>query len=281
MRQVSKAQRLPACAHKGMSRNFPAMKRLIPATFAATALLSVATPATLTAQDSALPGVAVLERMRQAYDGKWYNTLTFIQRTIIERPGAKADTTIWYETILGSRLRIDVGSPSAGMGMLYTADSTYVVRGGVLARALPNGNPFLPLIQGVYLQPVAQTAREIAAFGVDLSKATTGTWDGRRVDIVGASSTTDTTSAQFWVDDLNLVVRVLGTLKGMGNADVRIGGYERLGQAWLGTKVSIIQNGRTQIEEYSDWKAGMPVSPELFDLTRWMTAPHWAPKKPQ
>jgi hypothetical protein len=264
-----------------MSRNFPAMKRLISATLAASTLFSMAATAPLSAQSSALPGVAVLERMRKAYDGKWYKTLTFVQRTIIERPGAKADTTTWYETLLGARLRIDVGFPSAGMGMLYTADSTYVMRQGILARATPTGNPFLPLIMGVYLQPVAQTARELGAFGIDVSKATVGSWEGRRVDIVGASSTADTTSAQFWVDDLNLVVRVLGTLRGMGNADVRIGGYERLGPAWLGTKVSIIQSGRTQVEEYTDWKANPAVSPELFDLTKWTTAPHWAPKKPQ
>jgi hypothetical protein len=257
------------------------MKRLIPATIAAATLLTLAAPLAISAQASALPGVAILERMRKTYDGKWYNTLTFIQRTIIERPGAKADTTIWYETVMGSRLRIDVGSPSSGTGMLYTADTTYVVRAGVLARTVPSGNPFLPLIMGVYLQPVTQTARELGAFGVDVSKATVGSWEGRRVDIVGASSTADTTSAQFWVDDLNLVVRVLGTLKGMGNADVRIGGYERVGPAWLGTKVSIIQSGRTQVEEYSDWKAGVTISPELFDLTKWTTAPHWAPKKPQ
>lgn len=257
------------------------MKRLIPATFAAAALFSLASPTTLIAQANALPGVTVLERMRKAYDGKWYNTLTFIQRTIVERPGAKADTTIWYETVMGSRLRIDVGSPANGQGMLYTPESTYVVRGGALARAIPSGNPFLPLIMGVYLQPVAQTAREVGAFGIDVSKATVGSWEGRRVDIVGASSTSDTTSAQFWVDDLNLVVRVLGSLRGMGNADVRIGGYERVGPAWLGTRVSIIQSGRTQVEEYSDWKAGATVSPELFDLTKWTTAPHWAPKKPQ
>jgi hypothetical protein len=234
-------------------------------------------PAVLGAQD---PGARILERMRAAYDGKWYNTLTFVQRTIIERPGAKPDTTIWYETVQGTTLRIDVGDPALGNGMLYTPDSTLVVRGGNLTRSIGSGNPFLPLIMGVYLKPVAQTAKELSAFGVDVSRATTGTWEGTRVDIVGASSPTDTTSAQFWVDDRNLVVRVLGTLRGMGNADVRIGGYERIGAAWLGTRVSIIQNGRTQVEEYSEWKAGIPLSAELFDVTKWKSAPHWAPKKP-
>jgi hypothetical protein len=259
-------------AFQGTHRNFPAMTR--------NRLLFAFLFLPFAAEAQASPGVAVIERMRRAYEGKWYNTLTFVQRTIIERPGQKSDTTTWYESVMGTKLRIDVGDPSLGNGMLYSPDSTLVMRGGALVRSVGSGNPFLPLIMGVYLKPAEQTAREIAAFGVDVSKATTGTWEGGPVTIVGSASPDDTKSAQFWVDDRNLVVRVLGTLRGMGDADVRIGGYERVGNAWLGTRVSIIQNGRTQVEEYSDWKAGIALSPDLFDPSKWTSAPHWAPKKP-
>jgi hypothetical protein len=238
-------------------------------------------PCVAEAQTDVPPGYAAVERMRRAYEGKWYNTLTFVQLTIIERPNTKPDTTIWYETVQGSRLRIDIGDPALGNGMLYTPDSTVIVRNGAVARAVPSGNPFLPLIMGVYLQPAAQTAKELEAFGFDLSRTTTGTWEGRPVTIVGAASTSDTTSAQFWVDDRQLVVRVWGTVRGMGAADVRIGAYERIGAAWLGTRVSIIQAGRTQVEVYQDWKTGINLSPKFFDLNDWKGAPHWAPRKPQ
>lgn len=234
--------------------------------------------ASASAQES--PGVAALERMRKAYDGKWYNTLTFVQRTITAQSGAKPDTTIWYETVIGSRLRIDVGDPALGNGMLYTPDSTYIVRGGTLARAIPSGNPFLPLIMGVYLQPAERTARELAAFGFDLSKATTGTWQGAPVTIVGAASSADTISAQFWVDARSLVVRVIGNVRGTGGMAVEISGYERAGNAWLGTRVTMSSATRSQVEEYSDWKVGVAVSPLLHDLKAWMTAPHWVGKRP-
>lgn len=226
------------------------------------------------------PGVAVLEQMRKAYEGKWYNTLTFVQRTITAQPGAKPDTSIWYETVIGSRLRIDIGDPALGNGMLYTPDSTYVMRGGALARTIPSGNPFLPLIMGVYLQPAERTARELAAFGFDFSRATTGTWQGAPVTIVGAAAPTDTTSAQFWVDSRNLVVRVIGNVRGIGGMAVEIGGYERAGNGWLGTRVTMSSATRSQVEEYSDWKVGLPIAPALLDLTQWKTAPHWAGKRP-
>lgn len=245
----------------------------------ATFLALIALATTASAQQS--PGVAVLERMRKAYEGKWYNTLTFVQRTITGQPGAKPDTTIWYETVIGSRLRIDVGDPALGNGMLYTPESTYVMRGGALARAIPSGNPFLPLIMGVYLQSADRTARELSAFGFDFSKATTGMWQGVPVTIVGAASPSDSTSAQFWVDSRNLVVRVIGNVRGTGGMAVEIGGYERVGSGWLGTRVTMANATRSQVEEYSDWKVGMPIAPALHDLAQWKTAPHWAGKRPE
>ena len=34
-----------------------------------------------------------------------------------------------------------------------------------------------------------------------------------------------------------------------------------------------------QTEEYSDWKVDAPLSPALFDISTWSTAPHWAKQK--
>jgi hypothetical protein len=244
--------------------------------FVRACLVWFAVPVAAYPQSTSEPRLMVLERMRAAYAGKWYTTLTFTQRTVVTGGAAKPDSMTWYESISGTRLRIDIGDPSLGNGMLYTPDSTYIVRNGQVTRAAAGGNPFLPLIQGVYIQPVAQTVRELKTFGFDLTRMTTGTWEGRRVVIVGASSVSDSTSAQFWVDDRNLVVRVLGAIVGSPRADIRIGGYVKVGEAWLGTRLSIIMSNRTQMEEYDSWRANVPLSPELFDLSRWKSAPHWA-----
>jgi hypothetical protein len=59
--------------------------------------------------------------------------------------------------------------------------------------------------------------------------------------------------------------------------DVHLGGYERVGQGWLATKVSMSSGGvPMQIEDYSNWKVDQPVSGKLFDLASWTSAPHWA-----
>jgi YVTN family beta-propeller protein len=121
-------------------------------------------------------GAAVLERMRAAYDDKWYHTLTFVQKTTVHRPDGTQDVSTWYESLRhtperGTQLRIDIGDPAAGNGMLFTANSTWVMRDGKLAATRDDGNEFLPLIEGVYVQPVERTISELSGMNVDLPAA--------------------------------------------------------------------------------------------------------------
>jgi hypothetical protein len=233
---------------------------------------------------SAMAGVAVLEQMRSAYEGRWYRTLTFVQRTGIIRNGQRVEQT-WYESVrqtaARTELRIDVDDVVAGNGVLTTADSTWRMRGGAIAAAQEGGNEFLPLIMGVYLQPVAQTAREIAASGVDLSRVRQGQWRGRAVTVVGAAEGSDTTSAQFWVDtERQVIVRmVLNGGAGTPVVDVHLDGYEPAGRALVATRILIHVSGTlVQDELYTEWKADVPLGDALFDVQRWNAPGHWARK---
>lgn len=235
------------------------------------------------AQSTPRTGTDVLAAMRAAYDGKWYHTLTFVQKTTFHRPDGTTQQQTWYETLrhtaAGTQLRIDLGDLAAGNGVIFTPDSTFPVRGGTPAPPRGTGNEFLPLIEGVYVQSVAKTVKELAPMKVDLNRFSTGTWKGQPVWIVGAASATDSTSPQFWVDtDRKLLVRmVIRPNESQPPLDVHLGGYVRAGNAWLATKIDILQGGRpVQIEEYTDWKVDVPVDAALFDLTQWKTAPHWA-----
>src|SRR5262245_29727579 len=44
-------------------------------------------------------GTAVLERMRAAYAGKWYHTLTFTQKTTTTRDDGTKNVSTWYESL--------------------------------------------------------------------------------------------------------------------------------------------------------------------------------------
>jgi len=251
-----------------------------------TLCLAVAAAVTASAPSNAQSdtiGRTVLQRMHDAYAGKWYKSLTFVQRTTTFDSARTPKYETWYETVADHDgrvvLRIDRGAPSEGNGVLYTADSLWSLRGGKLAAARPTGNPFLPLIQGVYVQPVDKTVRELKQTGVDLSKGYKTKYEGAGVTVIGAASAADSTSPQIWIDDArNVLLRMMLSFSpNRPPTDVHLGGYERVGQGWLATKVSMYANGvPNQIEEYSNWKIDQPLSGQLFDVATWTTAPHWA-----
>ncbi|MGE5101933.1 MAG: hypothetical protein ACM3SX_18265 [Deltaproteobacteria bacterium] len=233
-------------------------------------------------------GAEVLQRMHDAYAGKWYSTLTFTQKTTQFPPDKEPVVSTWHESLryaapVGAQLRIDIGDLAAGNGVLYTADSTWRVQGGKLVAARAGGNEFLPMIEGVYMQPVDRTIRELETTHVDMQRVTSGRWHDRPVWIVGIASPADTTSPQFWIDvDRNVVVRmILSPAPSSPVLDIRLEGYVELGGGWLATKIEMYSNGKPrQFEEYSDWKANVDLSPALFDVASWTTAPHWAKRPP-
>ncbi|MEO7360434.1 MAG: hypothetical protein ABI120_08890 [Gemmatimonadaceae bacterium] len=121
-------------------------------------------------------GFSVLTRMHDAYAGQWYKTLTFTQKTTVYRPGAAPRVQTWVESMRstadkGTQLRIDMGDLSAGQGVLYTADSSWSVVAGKVCAPRPEGNEFIPLIQSVYVQPVAQTDAELTRLGFNMARA--------------------------------------------------------------------------------------------------------------
>jgi hypothetical protein len=246
-------------------------------TLLAPGLLLAAAP--LAAQMAPRTGQEVIERMHAAYADKWYQNLTFIQTTTIDRPGAAKTEQTWYETMAApGLLRIDVADPDSGNGVIYTRDSLFVVRGGAVTRRLPGGNPFLPLILGAYVQDPAETIKDLAAFHFDLSKVMPAGSGATAAWVVGTTTPGDTVTPQFWVEPTRLVVtRIIAEVAPNVRMDAGLGGYVAVGPAWLATQVKIgLPDGRTQEEDYRDWKPNRTLAPGFFDPTQWRAVPHWA-----
>ena len=246
------------------------------------ALLSAcAAPNPTVSRTTPASGVELLQRMHDAYDGKWFKTLTFVQKTTLTRPNGVVDTSTWYEALKSpDRLRIDFGNPSAGNGALYTADSLYVVRAGKVARSVASGNPFLPFVAGVFDQPMATTLRQLAPYDFNLSRIRADTWQGQPVYVVGAASPEDLDSPQFWIERNRLQpVRILVKLSPAPDAkpnDIRLESYVPLGGGWLATRVLIMEGGVVrQAEDYSDWKGDVPLPNDFFVAEKWSHVPHW------
>ncbi|PWU22740.1 MAG: hypothetical protein C5B48_09760 [Candidatus Rokuibacteriota bacterium] len=255
-------------------------------TFAALAIASWLVAGDSRAQSVPRTGAEVFQRMHDAYAGKWYRTLTFVQKTTQRRPNGTDTISTWYESLRqnGNRteLRIDMGDPSNGNGVLYTADSVWRVRDGKVVSANVGGNEFLPLIEGVYFNPVSQTVHELESTKIDMSRVSEGRYMNRRVWIIGATSPTDTTSPQIWVDvDRKVTVRAILSFAPNAPAfDIHLDGYVPIESAWLASRITMTQGGvPRQTEEYRDWKVNVELPAGLFDVATWTTAPHWATKR--
>jgi hypothetical protein len=250
----------------------------IPALVLLAACATTATRATMTEPRS---GTELLARMHDRYDGKWYKSLTFVQRTMQRRPDGTEQHTTWYEALRGTRLRIDFGEPAAGNGALYTPDSLYVIRAGKVARAQAEGNPFLPLIVSVYLEPLDVTVKQLAPYKFDLSRIRLQDWEGKPTYVVGALSASDTTSPQFWVEKDRLIVTrfvmpLVPTPDGRSH-DVRLENNIAVARGWLATRVRMLDKGvPMQTEEYSDWRADVSLPASFFQAEHWSEGSHWA-----
>ena len=244
---------------------------LIAATLSMCMFGALAAPAVSGAQTPP-DGAELIRLMHDRYVAKWYTTLTFTQAT--ERRNA-ADSVVhetWYEAMkLPGRLRIDVGTPDGDPIILFARDSIYVRRG---SRALPpraGRNPLLLLGFDVYTQPIERSVSALRDEGFDLSRMHEGTWQGRRVFIVGAAPG-DTTSKQFWIDAERLVfVRMVGPEGGgrSGVEDVRFDQYQPAGGGWLARLVTDTRSGKlVQREQYTDIRVNAPVSDSRVDPFR-------------
>jgi hypothetical protein len=219
-------------------------------------------------------GEELVAMMRQRYAGKWYQTLTFTQKTTL--PDGKVET--WYEALeLPGKLRIDVAPLDSGKTLLFRNDSLYVFEQKKLKASQSLVHPLMVLGFDVYQAPVTETVRKLRDLKFDLSKVHQTSWKGRPTYVVGASPQ-DTTSPQFWIDAERLYfVRSLEPSKKDPSVinETIFDKYIPLDGGWVELEVLFLANGRQQVkEEYSNPKANVKLDPSIFDPSTWK-APGW------
>jgi hypothetical protein len=260
----------------------PAAPLLAPALGALSALGACAPAASTTATAPApavASGPALLEAMRARYAGKWYRTLTFVQRTEQVPPGGgAARRSTWYEAVSApGKLRIDTDS-TLRSGQLFANDSQYVVINGQVRRAAAGHNVLQVLAFDVYSQPSARTAAVLRGLGFPEGPVRDDVWQGRPAWVVGARAG-DLRSHQYWVDKERLVfVRLLQPFPGdtAQTFDVRFNNYRPLAGGWIAPQVeAYVGATRVLFEEYEDVRANVELDPNLFDPRRWGSARHW------
>lgn len=221
-------------------------------------------------------GRDVIAAMHERYEGKWYHTVTFRQKTTVGLASGRDLVQNWLEAAeLPGRLRIDTDVPPKGNGTLFANDSVYSFSGGKLVHAAAGVNDLLVLGFDVYAQPAITTERVLVRRGFDLNKLHESTWQGRPAYVVGAAQG-DTTSKQFWIDKERLVFVRMIEPSSRGRSDIRFNQYVRSGNGWIAAEVEQLVDGKRRLlEQYSDIHSNVPLSDNLFEPRHWSSASHW------
>jgi hypothetical protein len=150
-------------------------------------------------------GDEVLAAMKKKYDGKWYKTLTFEQKTTNYKPDGTSEAHTWYEALtVPGKLRIDITPLEKGDGIIFADGKLYQFRDGKARRKPRFVHPLLVLGFDVYGQSVETTAAQLKGLGIDMSVVHEEPWQNGTAIVVGAKQG-DLTTPQFWIDKKNLL----------------------------------------------------------------------------
>lgn len=224
-------------------------------------------------------GTDVVRAMHDKYASVWYKTLTFSQTTTITTQNGGTLQQQWLEAgKFPGRLRIDTDTAGRG-GVIYSGDSLFAFANGKLASSRAQMNELLILGFDVYAQPVDRTVDVLRQQGIDLSKVSRATWEGRPVFVVGAFAG-DTTSKQFWVDAERLLfVRLLETARtstGPRRDEYRFLRYVPHGGAWVAEEVIGLRGGKPSLHEiYANVRIDVPLDDATFDPAQYATFTPW------
>jgi outer membrane lipoprotein-sorting protein len=221
-------------------------------------------------------GDDVIAAMHKKYQKKWYQTLTFVQKTITHKDDGTSDSVIWYEALNApGKLRIDIAPLEKGNGMLVSDGKIFSFSDGKLAGNRPFVHPLLVLGFDVYMQPVEKTIDQLKTMKIDMSVVDKEKWQGKSVYVVGAKQG-DLSVSQFWIDKKSLLFVRLIEIRGKDKkivSETQFNGYQKVkGGGWVSAEVKFFTNGKlTVTEEYSDIQTGIKLDADLWNPEKWMT----------
>jgi hypothetical protein len=223
-------------------------------------------------------GEDLLKVMHDRYAANWYDTVTFTQKSTTLNPDGTSSSETWYEAaLLPGKLRIDIGPPTDGNGVIIADGTLTAFKKGEVSSTRPLVHLLLILGFDVYRQPAQTTINQVKGQGFDLTKIHEETWDGQAVYAVGADKG-DLKSKQFWIQKNNLFfVRLIEPDQHDNTkiADTRFVDYRQLPVGWIAAGVEFYVDGKKVFSEsYSDIQANPKLDAAIFDPKQF-GAQHW------
>ena len=216
-------------------------------------------------------GEDLIRAMHHRYEGKWYRTLSFVQRAIY--PDGRPEEEWWEAALIPGRLRIDIAPLDSGRTFMYRGDSTFGFSQGKLTRGGPGHNILAIMAFDVYGQPPERTIQLVKGESFDLTRLREESYRGKPCWVVGDDV------RQLWIEkDRLLLHRVVEPGAAGSVTDISFDKFAPLGNGWIGTEVLFLRDGKEYFREiYRDWKINPAITDDLFQIP-WRPA-SWALKR--
>ena len=221
-------------------------------------------------------GDDVVAAMYKKYEGKWYKTLTFVQKTTTYKPDGTTGVETWYEALSApGKLRIDIAPIENNNGIVFADGKISQFRDGKApGPPRPFVHPLLVLGFDVYMQPVETTIAQLKSIGIDMTTVHEAKWNGVDHYVVGARAG-DMTVPQFWVDKKTMLFTRLIQLGGRDKKvvnETQFNKYVKAGGGWVAVEVRFFADGKpTMLEEYTDVRANVKLDPDLWNPDKFTT----------
>ncbi len=214
-------------------------------------------------------GKELVQEMHDKYNKRWYQTLTFTQKTTFYQEGKESRVQMWFEAMdLNNGLIIKFDSIESGGGILFAADTQYVYQQNKIVNKVRRVHDLLVLGFTIYSEDVSKSIVKLTERGYNLEKIADGEYNGTKCFVVGDEG------KQFWIDKENLIFHKLtGTNPQGGISEIQFNNYKKLGKGWIAPEVIFLNNNViTMKEEYSEIKIPKKLASTLFDPNQFSKA---------
>jgi hypothetical protein len=217
-------------------------------------------------------GYELIEQMYDANRTAWYETLCFYQEVLHYSNDTVTATEVWHEAYRSpGNLIIKFNDWYSGTGLLFTNDSVYSYREGILESVRYRIHDLVVL--GLDINNIAPeiTAERAVKCGYNLDLIQEGACMGREAWIVG-----DTLSTCFWVDRESLLFLKMRRRSGENSREVEFARYEDINGYPVATEIRFYDSNGVlnMVEKYFNVTPGckVPAStyvPSEFNNARW------------
>jgi hypothetical protein len=217
----------------------------------------------------------VLKQMYDRYSGKWYHTFTFVQKTENFKNDSLVKTSTWYEAIMfPDKFRIDFGDLKEGNAVIFSNDSAYNFRGGILKSTTADNNDLTFLLGGLYFYPFDKAVAQVKALHYDLTKFHTDTWNNKPVYVIGAN-TNDEKVNQLWIDKEKMVLVRFIKYDDNRKEEGILEDQQKFAGGWSEMKATFYINDKlVQKEYYRECNANGDIDTKIFQPSEFGKV-HW------